>query len=88
MKTAYIAAVADTSRAHSASGTAVVGSYQTMPQTARPYKVRGVAHTPKTARHIEVALTQDEARALVLDWIAFGLFGRNARIVSSPEAES
>jgi hypothetical protein len=88
VKTAYIAAVADTSCAHSGTGTAVVGSYQTSPQTGRRYKVRGVAHTPKMARQVEVALTHDEARKLVQDWISFGLFGRHGRIVTSPKARS
>lgn len=67
----YTEAQADPQR--QSEGVAVVGSFQTLPATDRPFKVRGVSFTPKTRRDVVVSLTEDEARKLVRDWVSFGL---------------
>lgn len=75
----WIAATSDPD-GNEVAGVAVVASYQTMPHTERPYKLRGDASTAKTRRKVEFALTRDEARKVVEDWVSMGLFGRHGRI--------
>lgn len=52
-------------------GVAVVASYQSSPKTDRPYHVTGRADTPNTVRHVQIALTRDEARKLVADFALY-----------------
>jgi hypothetical protein len=48
--------------------------------------VRGVSFTDKTERHIDLRLTDDEARKLVRDWVSMGLFGKHGRVVTTEKA--
>lgn len=70
-RTQHIEAIADKTR--SADGVAVMASVQTLPETDRPYKLRGVSNTPKTRRYVTLSLTPDEARKAVSDWVSMGL---------------
>jgi len=81
MRRTYIRAQPDPG--HSAEGVAVAASYQMNPRTGTPYKARGIAHTAKTERTVEISFTPAEARKLVEDWISFGLFGRHGRVVDT-----
>jgi hypothetical protein len=84
MRKQHIDAIADERRA--SNGVAVVASVQTLPETRKPYHVRGVSFTDKTERHIDLRLTDDEARKLVEDWVSMGLFGKHGRVVKTEKA--
>jgi hypothetical protein len=69
-RTQYLQAVPDRERSLP-NGVRVVASYQTLPVTRRPFKVRGVVETDKLRRIVEIALSCDEARKLVDDFQSF-----------------
>jgi hypothetical protein len=81
MRKQHIAAIGDpTSKV---GDVAVVGSWQSSPQTDKPWHIRAASFTDKTERFIDVRLSGDEAQKLVQDWVAMGLFGRHGRIEGS-----
>ena len=75
----YIECVAEDSTA---------GSYQMMPPTQKPWKVRGLTHgkTGSTTTYVTIALTKEQAAKLTEDWTKMGLFGRHGRIETKAAA--